>query len=263
MQLTSLLLLALPLATGFLASVAVPSPTASTAARASSLVMKGKGSRGMPGKGATAPGTGGGFTKNSKQKMQQRDFQRSEWTLVAEKGELSDEVGSTMTAEAGQDPRTSQNYAWALIRGEPYTDRQGEETSVYATDGACVACSFPMSKAVITKEDGVDLLDCKTCGSQWNLDDGRVFKWLPGEGLGQMAMKAINKDKQPTNINLLKTRVSQSGRVYVRLPDGTLKITKTAADRASELSGQSPLEAVAEAQKKAKELNKVGGLEKL
>ena len=69
-----------------------------------------------------------------------------------------------------------------------------------------------------------------------------------------MAMKAINKDKQPTNVNLLKTRVSQSGRIYVRLPDGTLPITKTASDRAAELSRQSPQEAVAAAQERAKSL---------
>ena len=83
-----------------------------------------------------------------------------------------------------------------------------------------------------------------------------MFKWLPGEGIGQMAMKAINKNKPETNINLLPTRVSQAGRVYLRLPDGTLAITQTAEDRAAELSGKSPQEAVIEAQKRAKELSK-------
>merc|ERR1711988_436179 len=95
-----------------------------------------------------------------------------------------------------------------------------------------------MSKAVITKEDGLDLLQCDTCGGQWNLSDGSVHKWFPGNGFGQMAMKALNKDKQPTNVNLLPTRVSQAGRVYVRLPDGTLAITKTAADRAADSAGR-------------------------
>jgi len=229
----------------------------SAARCASGVEMKGKGTRGMPGKGATGPGTGGGFTNKSKKRMQQRDFERSEWTLVAEKGELGDEVGSTVAVEAGQSPQ-GQNYVWALVRGEAQADGgdDDEETNVYATDGACVACQFPMSKADVVKEDGLELLDCKTCGAQWKLKDGSVHKWLPGVGLGQMAMKMINKDKEPKNINLLPTRVSRAGRVYVRLPDGTLAITETAADRAAELSGQSPMEAVAAAQEKAKSLKK-------
>ena len=40
--------------------------------------------------------------------------------------------------------------------------------------------------------------------------------------------------------------VSQSGRVYVRLPDGTLKIEKTAAERAEELASGAPIKQVAE-----------------
>ena len=228
-----------------------------TSSRASSPMMKGRGSRGMPGKGATATGAqGGGFTKNSKKKMQQKDFQKDEWTLVAEKGELGAEVGSTLAVEAGQSPQ-GQNYVWALVRGEPGPDDDDEETKVYATDGACISCQFPMNKAVITKEDGKQLLDCKTCGSQWDLMDGSVHKWLPGEGLGQIAMKAINKDKEQRPINLLTTRTSQADRVYLRLPDGTLKITESAADRAAALSGaQSPQEAVAAAQQKYKEKSK-------
>merc|ERR1719502_241982 len=106
-----------------------------------SPVMKGRGTRGMPGKGATAAGTGGGFTKGSKKRMAQRDFQRSEWTLVAEKGELGEEVGSTLSVEAGQSPM-GQNYIWALVRGETHAGADDEETDVYATDGACVTCQF-------------------------------------------------------------------------------------------------------------------------
>jgi hypothetical protein len=34
------------------------------------------------------------------------------------------------------------------------------------------------------------------------------------------------------------TRGSKAGRVYLRLPDGTLKETKTAAERAAELAGK-------------------------
>jgi hypothetical protein len=65
--------------------------------------MKGKGTRGMPGKGVRPP-SGSGFNDKSKKRMQKRDFERSEWTPVALKGELGDEIGSSMAVEAGQSP---------------------------------------------------------------------------------------------------------------------------------------------------------------
>ena len=63
-----------------------------------------------------------------------------------------------------------------------------------------------------------------------------MLKWLPAEGPVQFMAKQLNKDKEPVAAGILPTRVSKSGRVYVRLPDGTLKITKTAAERAAELA---------------------------
>merc|ERR1719231_897173 len=163
-----LLLAIVPSVASFAAGCAPVCTTPLSAARCASGVMKGRGTRGMPGKGATSAGSGGGFTKDSKKRLAQRDFQRSECTLVAEKGELGEEIGSTKAVEAGQSPM-GQNYVWALVRGEDDVGKDGEVTNVYATDGACVACQFPMSKAEITKEGGRQLLDCKTCGSQWNL----------------------------------------------------------------------------------------------
>ena len=67
---------------------------AGTPSRAMSPVMKGKGTRGMPGKAVRPPAVSG-MQKNVKNRMQKRDFDRSEWTLVAEKGELGSELGDT------------------------------------------------------------------------------------------------------------------------------------------------------------------------
>ena len=49
-------------------------------------------------------------------------------------------------------------------------------------------------------------------------------------------MCQLNEKKEPMTAGVLKTRVSQSGRVYLRLPDGTLKIQETAAERAEKLA---------------------------
>merc|ERR1719247_1272443 len=201
----------------------------------------------MPGKGVRPP-PGAGMNKDSKKKMQKRELTRDEWTLVATKDELGEEVGSTMAVEAGQSPM-GQNYIWTLIRGP---DGAGQFTddvysNVYATDGSCVACTFPMIKATIEEEaPGQYSVNCPACGSSWALDDGSVLKWLPGANPAQFLAKKLNENKQETRTNILKTRVSKSGRVYVRLPDGTLKIQETAAERAAKLASGEGVKQVAE-----------------
>jgi len=224
---------------------------------ASAVEMKGRGTMGMPGKGVKPP-SGSGMQKGVKRRMQQRDFGRSEWTLVAEKGDLSDDVGATLVVEAGQSPM-GQNYIWTLIRSETGAGalRGDEESSnVYATDGSCRACTFPMSKSTISKVEGGDVLTCASCGSKFAMEDGAVIEWLPGEGPVQWLAKQVNSNKEEMAAGVLPTRVSKGGRVYVRLPDGTLPITKTAQDRADELSGAAaPMtakERVEAAQAKAK-----------
>lgn len=219
--------------------------------RAPCPVMKGKGTRGMPGKGVRPPAAqaGAGFTTASKKRMQQRDFGKSEWTLVAGKNDLGDDVGSTLAVEAGQSPM-GVNYIWTLIRGEDGAGAfDGDVSNVYATDGSCRACTFPMVKGSLEGS----VVTCGSCGSKFDLEDGSVVEWLPGQGVMGFMAKQLNSKKEPIDAGILRTRVSQSGRVYVRLPDGTLPITKTAADRAAELAA--PLtaqEQVKAAQEKAK-----------
>lgn len=218
--------------------------------------MKGKGTRGMPGK-AVRPPPGSGFNKASKKRMQQRDFSRSEWTLVAEKGELGEAPGSTLAVEAGVTPQ-GQNYIWTLVRGEAGAGAPGSDdaTDVYATDGSCRACTFPLTKATTSKEaDGTTAITCGSCGSKWSMEKGEVINWLPGEGPVQWMAAKLNSNKEQESAGSLPTRVSQAGRIYVRLPDGTLPITKTAADRAADLSGVAPVstsDQVKAAQQKAK-----------
>jgi hypothetical protein len=154
------------------------------------------------------------------EKMKRKDFERSEWTLVAEKEELGSDFGNTKAVEAGMSPQ-GQNFIWTLVRGE---DGTGEGSTVYATDGSCRACSFPLMNATVTKENGVATMECKNCGSSWSLENGSSVDWLPGDGPLQWAAQQLNKKKEPGNINILMTRVSRAERVYVRLPDGTLPI---------------------------------------
>lgn len=191
--------------------------------------MKGKGSRGMPGK-AVRPAAG--MQTSVKSRLQKKDFQRSEWTLVANKDDLGSAMGDTLAVEAGQSPQ-GQNYIWTLIRGD---DGVGEDSTVFCTDGSCRACQFPMIKGQVTKEDGAMVIGCPACGTKYSLEDGSVLNWLPANGPAQWAAAQLNKNKEPTAAGSLMTRVSKAGRIYVRLPDGTLKITKTAAERAEELA---------------------------
>lgn len=254
----STLLLA-PLSTSFQVPH-VETITLAHSQRASTPLMKGQGTRGMPGK-AVRPPPGSGFNKASKKRMQQRDFKNSEWTLVAEKGQLGESFGSTLAVEAGQSPQ-GQNFIWTLVRGEAGAGAPGMEdkdaSNVYATDGSCRACTFPMTKATAGKEaDGTVSLTCTSpfCNTQYSMEKGEVLKWFPGNNPVQKMAAKMNEDKEQMPASILPTRVSQSGRIYVRLPDGTLPITKTAADRAAELAGTAPVstaDKVKAAQQKAK-----------
>ena len=231
-----LLVLALTVPTsGFAPCVAHGRSSASSSISrnaASSVVMKGKGTRGMPGKGVRPP-TGSGMQKSMKKRMAKRDFDNGEWTFVAAKEDLASECGATKAVEAGMSPN-GQNYIWTIIRGD---DGDGEGSTVYCTDGSCRACQFPTMNSNVEKAaDGSLNMRCQSCGTIHSLEDGSPIEWLPGNGPIQWAAAQLNKAKQPEKVNLLMTRVSRSGRVYVRLPDGTLPMARTPEQRAAELA---------------------------
>lgn len=83
-----------------------PSPhcmrTQSTRSQPAHVVMKGKGSRGIPGKATSGRTASGGITDKAKKKFEIDDFNaKSEWTLVSEKAELGAETGSKKAVAAG------------------------------------------------------------------------------------------------------------------------------------------------------------------
>ena len=184
--------------------------------------MKGKGSRGMPGKR-------GGFQSGQlKKRMGKRDFeQRDEWVQVAASldEEVGTEPGATKAVSAGVTPK-GQDFLWTLVRG---VDAPGEEEGaalepvVYAVDGACRCCQFPMPSAQLAAEaGGAFSLTCGLCGTKYSLTDGAVLEFCPKNNPAQVVAALVNEKKGPQAMATLKTRVSKSGKVYLRLPDGTL-----------------------------------------
>jgi len=187
-------------------------------------MMKGKGTRGMPGKGVRPP-PNSGMQKGTKNRMQKRDFEKSEWTFVAGKEDLGKEMGATIAVAAGQSYR-GQEYLWTLVRGDALAeDMPVEESVVYATDGSCRTCLFPMTKGTLEAlPEGGHALKCALCGTKYSMTDGEVLDFLPKENPAQWAAAMVNEKKGPVKCGMLPTRVSQSGRIYLRLPDGTLPI---------------------------------------
>lgn len=162
-----------------------------------------------------------------KSKIQKRDFDtRKEWVEVAMNDDLGAETGSTKAVEAGITPQ-GQRYIWALVRGSPKPaepDGEWAEDTVFAVDGSCRSCQFPMTNGKTEKEpDGTYSLTCGLCGSKYSMANGAVLKFLPGENPIQWASKLANEKKGEVPMATLPTRISKSGRIYVRLPDGTLR----------------------------------------
>lgn len=154
-----------------------------------------------------------------KKRMQRKDFeQRKEWVQVLDNvDELGEEPGSTKAVQAGVTPQ-GQEFIWALIRGKkPAAD---EDPEVFAVDGSCRTCQFPMLNAQLDAE--ANTVTCGLCGSSWSLEDGESVEFLPANNPVQFAAKLANEKKGPQRLGILPTRVSGSGRVYLRLPDGTL-----------------------------------------
>ena len=80
-----------------------------------------------------------------------------------------------MAVEAGQSPQ-GQNYIWTLIRGDEGAGQIDEDvySDVWATDGACRACSFPMTQAVVAKEKRYIVTGDREVTSMLTVhDDGR------------------------------------------------------------------------------------------
>ena len=70
---------------------------------------------------------------------------------MAKAGELGEAPGSMLAVEAGQTPQGT-NYIWTLVRPEAGAGQEGDADTVYATDGACRSCSFPLSKSKFTSD---------------------------------------------------------------------------------------------------------------
>merc|ERR1712127_1112641 len=153
--------------------------------------MKGKGSRGIPGKATSGRTASGGITDKAKKKFEIDDFNaKSEWTLVAEKDDLGAETGSTKAVAAGVAPQ-GQEYVWSLIRGLPMEEgKDPQESTCYVTDGSCRTCLFPMTQCkveAVVDADGKPshTMTCGLCATKWDLNTGECLDFLPGNGPAQ------------------------------------------------------------------------------
>ena len=81
-----------------------------------------------------------------------------------------------------------------------------------------------MTAATLAAEpDGSYGITCGLCGTKYSLEDGSVLEFLPKRNPAQWAAALANERKGPQKMVTLPARVSKSGKVYLRLPDGTLQ----------------------------------------
>lgn len=176
----------------------------------------------MPGK---TQGYQGRDNQGMKQRMQKRDFDKKEWVQVVDSldEDVGMEPGATKAVSAGKTPR-GQDFIWTLIRGVPKENAEGVlEQRVFAVDGACRCCQFPMTAAKMAVEaDASYSATCGLCGTKYSLEDGSVLEFLPKRNPAEWAAALANEKKGPQKMVTLPTRVSKGGKVYLRLPDGTL-----------------------------------------
>lgn len=179
-----------------------------------------------------------GFDQFYQKRMMQDEQNAAEWVVVLNNTDLGGETGATKAVEAGVTPR-GQDYLWTMGRGDPIGTEYEDlamQRSVFAFDGSCRICQFPMFNGKVKKEEnGLYSVDCSLCGTKWSLEDGEgieqgdVIDWLPAKNPVQWAQKQLHKEKDQKEFKqgILPVRISKGGMVRLRLPDGTLVKGKT------------------------------------
>mmetsp|Transcript_33224 Transcript_33224/g.107445 ORF Transcript_33224/g.107445 Transcript_33224/m.107445 type:complete len:233 (+) Transcript_33224:66-764(+) len=201
--------------------------------RSGEIMMKGKPSRGMPKKATTQPGDM--VNTGVKKRMMVRDFQdKNEWVKVGKLAELVPAIGATKAVEAGRAPGAmgptgfseGSTYIWCLVHGElSGAEAAGDaKDKVFAVDGACRTCQFPLTQAQYAAGGGGNeqTITCGLCGTKYSLESGKTVDFLPGDNPIRFAAKLANEKNGPQRLGSLPTRVSKSGNIFIRLPDNTI-----------------------------------------
>jgi len=170
-----------------------------------------------------------------KKRMMTRDFnEKKEWANVGKVAELVPEIGNCKAVEAGRAPggagptgfQAGNTYIWCLVRGQKTAGTEGEGAGdkVFAVDGACKTCQFPLTKGEYDAGGGgnPETLRCSCCGTKYNLLSGETLEFLPGDNPMRWVAKTANEKNGPQRLASLPTRVSQSGNIFLRLPDNTI-----------------------------------------
>merc|ERR1712032_426651 len=141
------------------------------------------------------------------------------------------ELGATKAVGAGKQPgrmgptgwTDGPEYIWTLVRGEPTVEDGVATDKVFAIDGACRICQFPMPTGEYSATEGRESFTCKCCGTKWALDNGEVLEFLPKSNPIQWATALrVGNEATAQPCACLTTRISKSGLVYLRLPDNTI-----------------------------------------
>lgn len=171
--------------------------------------------------------------KGLKSRMQRREFaERKEWVPVARLEDIP-AVGDTKAVGAGRAPgkmglsgwEDGAEYIWCLVRGEDsVAEGETEPTeTVFAIDGSCRTCKFPLTAGELSTMAGRQVFSCKCCGTTFALDNGEVLEFLPKKNPLQWATSLRVGGTEPMPTASLPTRISKAGRVYLRLPDNTIQ----------------------------------------
>jgi nitrite reductase/ring-hydroxylating ferredoxin subunit len=228
---------------------AVQSPTRNARSSAAGIPMMGPGPP-KQGRGSSQGQMQKGSTRQSermRKDMLKKDFEKNkkQWVLVAKIAEDLPELGATKLVTAGKSPGGVE-YPWCLVRGgvakvpaaSPGDGAEGdakgdakasenEGTQVFAVDGACRCCRFPLPTATFdTEADGEPTLTCACCGTKYSLKNGNCIEFMPANNPLQWAAMKLDsgglKDKpEMRQMAIVPTRVTKAGNVFVRVPDGT------------------------------------------
>ncbi|KAL3684844.1 hypothetical protein R1sor_002866 [Riccia sorocarpa] len=135
-----------------------------------------------------------------RKRMSNRDLDQAGWVQVAEKGDLIEGKNKAIIHE---------NNGYVMVQ---------RGSLIYTVKANCTSCQFPMidGKVEVVGEGDDLTIECPLCHTKFSMVDGDVKDFCPKDGALQWVIGTIKERASPVAANVYPTRMSNSGRIYVK-----------------------------------------------
>ncbi|KAG6546895.1 hypothetical protein Mapa_011511 [Marchantia paleacea] len=176
------------------------STTAPGLARRRALRIWARGGKSMPPKQGRGYNSKKASAQGVQKRMSNRDLDQEGWVQVAEKDDLTEGKNKAIIQD---------NEGYVLVQ---------RGSLLYTIKANCTTCQFPMidGKVELVGEGDDLTIECPLCHSKFSVVDGDVAEYCPKDGPLQWFVGTLKSKTEPVAAKVYPTRMSNSGRIYVK-----------------------------------------------